>query len=76
MHRTELIHLLEKLTMLHDLADKKAYMALTIIGGIAVISPNYIKDVVISANNIQPFWQCSAFILILIYLILSTYSLN
>lgn len=75
MHRTELIHLLEKLTMLHDLADKKAYMALTIIGGIAVISPNYIKDVVISANNIQPFWQCSAFILILIYLILSVIGL-
>lgn len=75
MYRTELIHLLEKLTMLHDLADKKAYMALTIIGGIAVISPNYIKDVVISANNIQPFWQCSAFILILIYLILSVIGL-
>ncbi len=75
MYRTELIHLLEKLTMLHDLADKKAYMALTIIGGLAIASPNYIKDVVISTNNIQPFWQCLSFILILSYLILSVMGL-
>lgn len=75
MYRTELIHLLEKLTMLHDLADKKAYMALTIIGGLAIASPNYIIDVVISTNNIQPFWQCLSFILILSYLILSVMGL-
>lgn len=71
MYNTELIHLLEKLTMLHDLADKKAYMALTIIGGIAVLSPNYIKEIVISADNIHSFWQCLVFILILSYIILS-----
>lgn len=30
-----LIHLLEKLTMLHDLADKKAYMALSMVGAVS-----------------------------------------
>ena len=60
-----LFHLLNKLTTLHDLADKKAYAALTIIGAIMLIAPQHIEKFINNVASIHPFWQCLAYLLVL-----------
>ncbi|MDQ1263609.1 MAG: hypothetical protein QG559_610 [Campylobacterota bacterium] len=66
-----LIHLLEKLTMLHDLADKKAYMALSMVGAVSLVSPQYIKEVIENSNSFHNFWQFAIFIAIAAFLIVA-----
>ena len=61
--------MLEKLTMLHDLADKKAYMALSMIGAVSLVSPQYFKEVIKNSDNFHIFWQFAIFIGIAAFLI-------
>lgn len=68
-----LIHLLEKLTMLHDLADKKAYMALSMVGAVSLVSPQYIKEVIENSNSFHNFWQFAIFISIAAFLIVALF---
>ncbi len=59
-----LIHLLEKLTALHDLADKKAYISLGVLGATAIVSVQYIQLIF---RNILPahiFWQFTIFVIV------------
>lgn len=63
-----LFHLLGKLTQLHDLADKKAYVALTIFGAMGLGAPLYMEKVIKNIDKLHFFWQNTAVILILTFL--------
>ena len=71
-----LFHLLNKLTTLHDLADKKAYAALTIIGAIMLIAPQYIEKFINNVASIHSFWQCLAYLLTLLFIAASGVGLH
>lgn len=71
MSNRELIHLLEKLTTLHDLADKKAYIALFILGGLALASPNYIVSIMKQVDTFHFFWNCLASLLVCAFLVIT-----
>lgn len=66
-----LIHLLEKLTVLHDLADKKSYISLAIIGTTLTLSPQYIVTVINNTATMHTFWQLIIYLLVLAFLITS-----